>query len=74
MTAKTLIDYFLPMEPRGPLVSEGVWGDPNVLPRDIHNGLEDARLENWCYWDGKFDGASFDRDMQEIVAAEKATG
>ncbi len=53
MTAKTLIDYFLPMEPRGPLASEGVWGDPNVLPRDIHNGLEDVRLENWCYWDGK---------------------
>lgn len=45
MTAKTLIDYFLPMEPQGPLVSKGVWGDSNVLPRDIHNGLEDARLE-----------------------------
>lgn len=50
---KTLVDYFLPMEPQGPLVSEGVWGDPNVLPRDINNGLEDSKLENWCYWDGR---------------------
>ncbi|VGO20421.1 glycoside hydrolase family protein [Pontiella sulfatireligans] len=49
---KTLIDYFQPMEPQGPLVSEGIWGDPNVLPRDIQNGLEDSTLENWCYWDG----------------------
>lgn len=29
---KSLVDYFLPMEPRGPLVSEGIWGHPNVLP------------------------------------------
>ncbi|MDZ8117039.1 hypothetical protein [Pontiella agarivorans] len=50
---KSLVDYFLPMEPRGALVSEGIWGDPNVLPRDINNGLEDAKLENWCYWDGR---------------------
>lgn len=50
---KTLIDYFLPMEPQGPMVSEGIWGAPNVLPRDIRNGLEDPELKNWCYWDGK---------------------
>jgi hypothetical protein len=51
--AKTLVDFFLPMEPQAPLVSEGIWGDPNVLPRDTANGLEDPTLENWCYWDGK---------------------
>ncbi len=50
---KTLVDYFLPMEPQGKLVAEGVWGNQNVLPRDIKNGLEDAKLENWCYWDGR---------------------
>ncbi|MDZ8120234.1 hypothetical protein [Pontiella agarivorans] len=41
------------MEPQGKLIEEGIWGDPNVLPRDIENGLEDATLENWCYWDGR---------------------
>ena len=50
---RSLIDYFLPMEPQGPLVSEGIWGAPNVLPRDIENGLEDPKLDNWCYWDGR---------------------
>lgn len=50
---KSLIDYFLPMEPQGPLVSQGIWGAPNVLPRDINNGLEDPQLKNWCYWDGR---------------------
>jgi hypothetical protein len=52
LAEKQLVDYFLPMEPQGPLVSEGIWGDPNVLPRDINNGLEDPKVENWCYWDG----------------------
>ncbi|MFY0601279.1 MAG: glycoside hydrolase family protein [Cyclobacteriaceae bacterium] len=49
---KTLIDFFLPMESKAPLVSEGVWGDQVILPRDTTNGLEDATLKNWCYWDG----------------------
>ncbi|QBG46767.1 hypothetical protein EGM51_04925 [Verrucomicrobia bacterium S94] len=48
---KTLIDFFLPMEPRN-RVSDGIWGADHVLPRDIDNGLEDPTLENWCYWDG----------------------
>jgi len=47
---KSLIDYFLPMQPQGPLVSEGIWGERNVLPRDVKNGLES---EDWCYWDGR---------------------
>ncbi|GAA3615274.1 glycoside hydrolase family protein [Flavivirga amylovorans] len=52
-TQKNLVDFFLPMEPQAPLVSEGIWGAPNVLPRDINNGLEDAKLKDWCYWDGR---------------------
>ena len=51
--AINLVDYFLPMEPQGEMVSEGIWGDPNVLPRDINNGLEDPDISDWCYWDGK---------------------
>ncbi|VGO20429.1 glycoside hydrolase family protein [Pontiella sulfatireligans] len=58
---KQMIDYFLPMEPQGPLVSEGIWGNPNVLPRDIKNGLEDSTLESWCYWDGAIVKADDDR-------------
>ncbi|MGA9637561.1 glycoside hydrolase family protein [Flavobacterium sp.] len=50
---KTLIDFFLPMSPQGKLVSEGIWGVPNVLPRDIKNGLEDSTMKKSCYWDGK---------------------
>lgn len=50
--SKSLVDYFLPMVPQAPLVSQGIWGEPNVRPRDIKNGLEDPKLENWCYWDG----------------------
>ena len=40
------------MEPIGPLVSNGIWGDKAVLPRDIKNGLEDSDMSDWCYWDG----------------------
>ncbi|MDO7173149.1 glycoside hydrolase family protein [Mariniflexile sp. AS56] len=50
---KSLVDYFLPMEPQQPLVSEGIWGDAVAVPRDTSNGLEDSKLKNWCYWDGK---------------------
>ena len=49
---KTLIDFFKPMPIQKPLVSDGIWGANNVLPRDITNGLEDSKMENWCYWDG----------------------
>jgi hypothetical protein len=49
---KTFIDYFLPMPIEGALVS-GVWGAPGVFPRDPKNGLEDATMKQWCYWDGQ---------------------
>jgi len=49
---KTLIDYFQPMPVRGKLTKD-VWGATNVLPRDPENGLEDATIKQWCYWDGQ---------------------
>jgi hypothetical protein len=49
---KTLIDYFLPMPVRSPLVSN-LWGAPGVFPRDPQNGLEDVSMTKWCYWDGQ---------------------
>lgn len=50
---KQLVDFFMPMELQSDLHTEGIWGGENVLPRDTANGLEDATLKNWCYWDGK---------------------
>jgi hypothetical protein len=50
--AKTLIDYFLPMPIHDRLRSD-VWGAPAVGPRDVQNGLEDATMKQWNYWDGK---------------------
>lgn len=50
---KCLADFFLPMEPKGPLVLEGIWGNDTVLPRGIKNGLEDPDMDEWSYWDGR---------------------
>jgi hypothetical protein len=49
---KTFIDYFLPTPPHGEL-SRDAWGAKNVLPRDPKNGLEDATIKKYCYWDGQ---------------------
>ena len=49
---KTFIDYFLPIPIHGSL-SADAWGAPTVLPRDPKNGLEDATIKEWCYWDGQ---------------------
>jgi hypothetical protein len=49
---KTFIDYFLPMPIHDSLVKD-VWGASEVGPRDVHNGLEDATMKQWCYWDGQ---------------------
>lgn len=50
---RSLIDFFLPIPITTPLVGEGeTWGKSSVMPRDTTNGLEDASLQNWCYWDG----------------------
>ena len=49
---KTFIDYFLPTPPAGPLSREA-WGAPDVGPRDPRNGLEDAAMKQWDYWDGQ---------------------
>ena len=48
----TFISYFLPTPPHGELVRE-TWGATNVLPRDAQNGLEDATMKKYCYWDGQ---------------------
>jgi len=49
---KTFIDYFLPMPIHDSLVKD-VWGAPEVGPRDVKNGMEDATMKQWCYWDGQ---------------------
>jgi len=49
---KTFIDYFLPTPIHDSLVKD-VWGAPEVGPRDVKNGLEDATMKQWCYWDGQ---------------------
>lgn len=49
---KTFIDYFLPTPIIGSLKPDA-WGAPNVLPRDPQNGLEDAAIKQWNYWDGQ---------------------
>jgi hypothetical protein len=49
---KTLIDYFQPT-PIYDKLSTTAWGAAAVGPRDIHNGLEDTTIKQWCYWDGK---------------------
>ncbi len=48
----TLVDFFKPLPTSNGLVSEGIWGDVNVIPRDTMNGIEDTDLSHWCYWDG----------------------
>jgi hypothetical protein len=49
---KTFIDYFLPT-PITDSLSQDAWGVPTVGPRDTKNGLEDATMKQWCYWDGQ---------------------
>jgi hypothetical protein len=49
---KTFIDYFQPIPIQGSL-SKDVWGASEVGPRDPKNGLEDATMQHWNYWDGR---------------------
>jgi hypothetical protein len=51
-SSKTFIDYFQPT-PITDFLSHDAWGVPTVGPRDTKNGLEDAGMKQWCYWDGK---------------------
>jgi len=48
---KSFIDYFLPMPISGSL-SKDAWGAAEVGSRDQKNGLEDAAMTRWNYWDG----------------------
>ncbi len=42
-------DLILPVPIVDRLESEGLWGGPNVIPRDRDGGIED---NEWCYWGG----------------------
>ena len=49
---KPFIAYFQPIRISGPL-SKDIWGAATVGPRDPNNGLEDTKMKQWDYWDGK---------------------
>lgn len=49
---KPFIDYFRPTPVIKPL-SRTVWGAATVGARDTGNGLEDATMKRWNYWDGQ---------------------
>lgn len=42
-------DLILPVPIVNGLETEGIWGNANVLPRDMDSGIED---NTWCYWGG----------------------
>lgn len=63
---KPFISYFMPM-PNAPL-SQSAWGAAQVGPRDPSNGLEDATLARWNYWDGQILKA---RDGKYIMFASR---
>jgi len=43
--------YFKPI-PASSKLSKDAWGVSTVGPRDLGNGLEDASMKQWNYWDG----------------------
>ncbi len=43
---RTLIDFFLPIEPLSPLTSKGVWGDAAVFPDWRGNQIMTRKPEN----------------------------
>ncbi|MHA6721558.1 glycoside hydrolase family protein [Sphingomonas sp. RS2018] len=49
---KPFVDYFRPIPTRS-VLSASVWGAASVGPRDTANGLEDATMTRWNYWDGQ---------------------
>ncbi|HJX66446.1 MAG TPA: carbohydrate-binding protein, partial [Polyangia bacterium] len=51
-SAKDLIEYFKPTPIVGTL-SSTAWGAAATGPRDTQNGLEDATLKSYVYWDGQ---------------------
>ncbi|AQR75291.1 glycoside hydrolase family protein [Sphingomonas sp. LM7] len=48
---KPFIAYFRPAPAKE--LSRIAWGAAEVGPRDIRNGLEDATMARWNYWDGQ---------------------
>lgn len=49
---KPFIAYFKPA-PAPHSLSTDAWGVATVGPRDTRNGLEDASMARWNYWDGQ---------------------
>lgn len=49
---RNMMDYYLPMPIYDTLEKTGIWGAPGVIPRDIHNGIEDTTCKKYSYWDG----------------------
>lgn len=41
-------DRILPIPIHEGLEEEGIWGADGVVPRDIHNGIEDPKWSYWC--------------------------
>ena len=41
-------DRILPIPIHERLEEEGIWGADGVVPRDIHNGIEDPKWSYWC--------------------------
>jgi hypothetical protein len=49
---RNMMDYYLPMPIYDKLESTGIWGAPGVIPREVHNGIEDSTCKKYSYWDG----------------------
>ena len=56
-TPKSFLEYLKPTPITCSPLSDASWGDPGVLPRDLCNGIEDAKgkavAPGWYYWDGQ---------------------
>lgn len=49
---RNMMDYYLPMPIYDKLERTGIWGAPGIIPREIHNGIEDTTCKKYSYWDG----------------------
>jgi hypothetical protein len=51
-TGRNMMDYYLPMPIYDKLEKTGIWGAPGIIPREVHNGIEDSTCKKYSYWDG----------------------
>ncbi len=52
VSGRNMMDYYLPMPIYDKLEQTGIWGAPGIIPREIHNGIEDTTCKKYSYWDG----------------------